>query len=587
MAEILEWTWREAGKKYLSRLEPPYPEMCDACIAFVGGDHWRNIETEGVPTPVINMTNRALQFNVAYLTSNNVRVQLGKTPYVQMPPDQNGLTPIDICQAEIDRLFEEWNMTSLLRDALTKAGMLGDSYAHLWFEADEKPFGGTVEGINGTLCLEILPGNAVMFGNANCSDIERQPWVILQGRDSVSNLRAEAERMRTGADGDITSDKDYAGVAGDASQIEIEIEGDEWGKAAYAIVYKYDKAAKKVTMTKCTKDAYIFKDVVTAFTTYPISRLAWEDQEGQFHGRGIVQTVIPNNISINRMLAMVIYHQMLTAFSKTVYDADLITEGWSNEIGQAIPVHGNSQGRSLDSVAKSISPGEMSAQIITALKLLMEWTKESIGMSDSAMGSVNPEQASGAAIVASAKQATIPLENVRTHMHAWLERIGRIVLDGMAGYYGVRPVAVGEGEEQQIVRYDFTALRGIWMLVKSDVGASSYYSEEVQQRNIDNLLAANRIEFIDWLERVDDVYLRDKQGLIQKIKAGFTEIDAQKGGQKAIAAPVQQGVSPDEYEIMAQFVDGLSPELQKRLDDLMKRSPQEYENTVKQMMQGA
>lgn len=597
MAKILEWGWREAGHQYLGRLEPPYPETCDACIAFVGGDQWRNIDTNGIPTPVINITKRALMFFVAALTSNNVKVQLGALPFVKLPPIQEGITPVEICQAEVDRLFEEWNVAAQLRDALAKAGTLGDSYVHIWFDADEAPFGGTVEGLQGVLRFEVLPGNAVLFGNANCKDIERQPWVILEGRDMVAKLRAEAKEYRQ-ADADIRPDRDFEGVSGDMSEVEIEIEGDAWGKAAYAVVYKVDQDTKVVTMTKCTSTAYIFKDRPVAFSTIPVARLAWEEQEGQFHGRGIVQTIIPNQIAINRMMAMVIFHLMLTAFPKTVYDADLI-DSWSNEIGEAIPVHNNGAGRSLDSVAKSLEPGNMSTQIIEAMNLLMAWTKEAIGMTDAALGAVNPEQASGAAIVASAKQAVVPLENVRTQMHSFLERIGRIILDGMAGYYGVRPVAIGEGDQQKVIRYDFSQLRGIWMLVKSDVGAAAFWSEIAQQSTMDSLLKGNYIDLIQFLERTDDVYVPRRRELIEELKRDMEQkklVSPQQvppmgapPGQPPPSAPIQQE-QPDqtaEFEQMAQFVDSLPAEIQGKLEQLMQSDPDQYEQIVREMMQGA
>jgi CDP-glycerol glycerophosphotransferase (TagB/SpsB family) len=53
---------------------------------------------------------------------------------------------------------------------------------------------------------------------------------------------------------------------------------------------------------------------------------------------------------------------------------------------------------------------------------------------------------------------------------------------------------------------------------RADVGESSYWSEIASLQTLDSLLDREKIEFIDYLERVPDEYIPQKEELISKIK---------------------------------------------------------------------
>ena len=44
--------------------------------------------------------------------------------------------------------------------------------------------------------MELVDGLNVMFGNPNDRCVESQPYILIVGRDTVENLREEAERNR-------------------------------------------------------------------------------------------------------------------------------------------------------------------------------------------------------------------------------------------------------------------------------------------------------------------------------------------------------------------------------------------------------
>src|SRR5699024_9675113 len=146
-------------------------------------------------------------------------------------------------------------------------------------------------------------------------------------------------------------------MAGEAGQLDLH--GD---KALYVYLYTRDEAGK-IRVTKATKTAVIYENVETGLSRYPIAWGNWEKQKNQYHGRALVTGIIPNQIFINTMFAMVMRHLQLMGFPKTVYNADLVGQ-WSNEIGQTIAVRGLQPGQPISQVAYNLQPADMSAQIL-------------------------------------------------------------------------------------------------------------------------------------------------------------------------------------------------------------------------------
>lgn len=114
-----------------------------------------------------------------------------------------------------------------------------------------------------------------------------------------------------------------------------------------------------------------------------------------------------------------------------------------------------------------------------------------------------------------------------------MEDAARIWIDMMAAYYGTRMVEVSmdmdkPGEQPLgmelptqvfLEPFDFSRLKEIQLSIKQDVGASSYWSEMANVQTLENLLMNDRIDTVDFLERLPSGYLVRKQELIEKLKA--------------------------------------------------------------------
>jgi hypothetical protein len=540
-----DWELYEAGVRYNNRLEPNYYDTVTANQEFFSGNQWRNLQVEKLPQPVFNIIKRIITFQVASLTSSKTKLHFEPLTHSEMPEGE--LDPADIANAQVQNLLEKFKMDFKIKDALFDAAITGDACGHFYFDMSKKPFGKAFSDIKGEICMELVDGPNVHFGNANNSNVEGQPYIIISGRDMVANLKEEAKRHAKykGDPEGINSDLNYEEQTADAGKIEVEeidIEGDSSGKALYIIVYRKGKNGT-ITASKSVENAYIYKDVDTGLSRYPIAWLNWEKQKNQYHGRAMCTGMLPNQIFINRMFAMVMYHLMMTAFPKGVYNADMIAE-WTNEIGTAIPVYGMGAEQNIKNIAGYLEPSNMSTQITQAIELAMEYTKETLGVSDAALGQIDPKNTS--AIIAVQKSSAIPLENPKANLYEWIEDIGHILFDMMGTYYGNRPVIMDIEGQKQRVDFDFSQFNDQWFNISADVGESSYWSEIAAMQTMDNLLTQQRIEFIDYLERIPDELIPRKAELISKIKEQMQM--AEEMAQASDPAALIAQLSPEEQE---------------------------------------
>lgn len=599
----------------------------------------------GLPKPTFNTLKRVASLFIASLTSSGTTIRLEPLAYYDggatADPDRDAAA---YANAEVNSLLEKFKFDYRIRDALFDGAVTGDFCAHFYFDPDSLPYGGAYGAYKGEIQMELVDGINVLFGNPNSRDVQSQPYILLVGRDTVEHLRWEAERARKNkkfykpgkdsrkdAQPTIQSDVEYDHMPGVGGRTELF--GDDTGRALYIYLYTkveheedvidpetgevvmedetdeaglpryerdengdllYDELGapitkrravrKKVTtvhVTKATRSTVIYEDVDTGLSYYPIAWGNWEKQKNQYHGRALVTGLLPNQIFINSMFATAMRHMQLAAFQKTVYNADLI-HSWSNEVGQAIAVHGLQPGQAIGTVAQVLPVAEMSSQIFALIDKAMQYTKECLGATDTQMGNVKPDNTS--ALMVLQTNSEVPLENIRSNLYEWVEDIGMILLDMMGTYYGMRPVIVDEEFEEPVVgpggipridpntgtmmtqkfvhkvvhEFDFSVFKHLYLNLRVDVGATTYFSEIAMTQTLDNLRKDGTLDVLQYLERLPDKLIPKKQELLDELRgriASGAQANAAAGaavpqpgspissvpGQKDTANPAQGG----------------------------------------------
>ena len=555
------WKYYEYGRLYNNNLTPNQYTMVNTNNEFFIGNQWihmpDNEAMRRLAKPTFNIIKRVTSLFVASLTSSNTTISFEPLSY------QNDGEAASFATAEVRNLHEKFKMDYRIRDALFDGAITGDYAAHFFWNPEARPYGGAFGEYKGEIVMELIDGINVMFGNPNCRDVEKQPYVLIVGRDTVENLKREYDywkplKQKEGPDKDIIRpDAETYNFTGIGGKTEIHGDDDKTGKALF--VYLYTKVWKDeqyinpktglveirkvqtVHVTKATRHCNIFEDVDTGLSRYPLAWGNWQKQRNQYHGRALVTEIIPNQIFINQMMAMVFRHLQTQAFPTKIYNADLISN-ISNEVGTAIGVRNLQPGQQIGEVISTIPAANMSAQIIQAIDLCMAYTKECLGATDAQMGSVRPDNTSALMVLQNASE--VPLENTRAGLHEWVEDIGAILLDMMGTYYGKRPIVREKTVEEPVLgadgkqlidpmtgkpastkvarrvveEFDFSVFKHLWLNISVDVGATTYYSEIAMVQTLDNLRRDGTLNIIEYLERMPDKLITRKQELIESLK---------------------------------------------------------------------
>ena len=103
-----------------------------------------------------------------------------------------------------------------------------------------------------------------------------------------------------------------------------------------------------------------------------------------------------------------------------------------------------------------------------------------------------------------------------------------MIIDMMHAFYGRREVVIddkvqnenGEIETRRVQQsYDFSALPVDALDLNIQIGAASYWAQTLQVTTLDNLMNAKIIpDAIEYLDRVPDGMVKDKNGLMDAVK---------------------------------------------------------------------
>jgi hypothetical protein len=223
----------------------------------------------------------------------------------------------------------------------------------------------------------------------------------------------------------------------------------------------------------------------------------------------MITGLIPNQIFINKAWAMSILSLMTSAYPKVIYDKTRIPK-WDNRVGAAIGVNGGD----MNAAARIMDPAQISPQIAQFIELAVDQTNRNLGATSTALGDTKPDNTS--AIIAMQKAAATPSEITKQNLRNAIEELARIYIEFMTVYYGKRLAYVLDNF--QVI--DCSKFRDVPFTMKIDVGASSYYSEIASIQTLDNLLQQGRITTEQYLERIPDGYIPDRQGLLNSLKLG-------------------------------------------------------------------
>ena len=303
------------------------------------------------------------------------------------------------------------------------------------------------------------------------------------------------------------------------------------GESLVTVLLRFWKEDGVVWFSESAKNVFIRKPVKTGAKLYHIAWMPWEKRRGNYHGDAVVTPYIQNQIYVNKMWALAMVYSSKMAWPQRFYDATKIRGNLSNKVGQAIGVAGDPK----SAVYFDAPAGNMSAQVLELVERTIRYTKESLGVSDAALGNIKPENTS--AIIAASEQSAAPLIFQKLGNHQLWEDLVHIFLDIIGEMYGKREVfcertlpggeKVFEKKEFDFSKIDYDAFN-----IKINIGSASYWSQLMQVQTMDSFFKNGIIDdAIVYLEHIPEGYVSGKNELINSLRERKMNAGAEEKGE--------------------------------------------------------
>ena len=393
---------------------------------------------------------------------------------------------------------------------------------------------------------EVIKKNDIYYGNENDDDIQSQPYILIRKRLPVVNAidLALAEGMSRDKMQFIIPDNDTFEEAGEAAKIEVD--------DMVTLVYKLYKKNGTVHFSVATRWVEIVPDADTGLTRYPVAHMVWEEKEGSARGEGEVRYLIPNQIEVNRTEIRRILTVKFQAYPTKVVDTSKVSNPQAlNTVGGIIRTNGQPV-EDVHKIIGTIPPAQMSPDVVKLQEDLINMTRELAGAGDTATGQVDPESASGRAILAVQQASQAPMTEQKESYKKFIEDLARIWLDYLIVHSadGVNLEEVitdpASGEEYiELVNVPQVVLQQLQASVKIDITPKSVYDKFAQEQTLENMLvnglfSAQRLsEFEAYVEALDDDSVAPKKKL-QEIAKRMREEQMRIAQIQAEAQAMQQ-----------------------------------------------
>ena len=503
----------------------------DLNYRMYNGDQWYGLKIQGVEKVQYNFIKPIVRYKTGIVMTNLYAIIFSSQNFENKAFRKNGEKICELLNKKAARIWERDYMDMKLRFAVKDAAINDEGVIYV-----------TVDGETGLPVNEIINKTDIFYGNENDSDIQSQPYILIKQRKPVVEVQrmAEANGVIRGEIMHIMGDNDNIEEAGEAAKYEKD--------NMCTVVTKLYKENGTVRFAQSTRYVDIKKDTDSGLTYYPVAHVIWEEKKGSARGEGEVRHLIPNQLETNKTAMRRALTVKNTAYPQKIANMEKISNPNAlNEVGGVIKVRG---GATVDDVAKifaHVNPAQMSADVEKLQTELIQSTRELAGAGEIVTGDVNPENASGRAILAVQQAAMQPLTEHLLYVKGFVEDLARIWLDIIITYNDsimleeeqTDPVT---GEEIiQLVEVQKATLQALQAAVRVDITPKGAFDKYAQEQSMENLLtnglfSPQRIpELKLYVKTLDDDSVMPKQ----KLEAAIEDYEKEQRRIAALNAQAQ------------------------------------------------
>ena len=505
------WTLYEKGRNY-HRLTGIYTDT-DRNYRMYNGNQWEGAKLGDVEPVQKNFIKPIVKYKVSVIHDNLYAINYSSQNFTNKEFAKVSEKYCDMLNRYAHRVWEQDKMDFKGRKVTKDAAINDEGIMYIDFDKEK------MLPVN-----EIVKKSEIYYGNENDDDIQSQPYILMRKRMPVANAVEFA--LANGLSEDkldlIIGDNDTFEESGEAAKEEID--------DMVTLVYKMYKKDDTVYYSVATRWVTIVEDVDIGISLYPIAHFNWEEKEGSARGEGEVRYLIPNQIEVNRTEVRRVLTVKYQAYPQKVVDTSRVTNPQAlNTVGGIIKTNG----QPVDDVHKivaTIPPAQMSSDVVKLQEDLINITRDLAGAGDTATGQVNPESASGRAILAVQQASQAPMTEQKETYKNFIEDIARIWLEYLIAYSedGVDledEVTDENGNETiNVVSVPQSVLKELQATVNIDITPKSVYDKFAQEQTIENLLIngwfapqnVNQLEA--YAKTLDDDSVAPKQKILEIVE---------------------------------------------------------------------
>lgn len=496
------WSQYRSGVDYLTSRQ--YFEKSDRAFRFYNGNQWYGVEAGDEYLPVYNIVKPVVKYKTSVVCANAMEIVYSPTNFYDEEHEKY-LATCKVLNCMAKNTWELLKLTRRIWDDVKDAAIGGNSYR--FFMWDSK---------NNRIETETVNQTNIIFSDEQQQDIQKQAYIIIAQRDTVSKVKQLAKDVYK-----CSKETLEAIVGDDATEYELgdyaknEVDRND-ENAKCTLLIKMSKCPEGINIQRATKHIVIQeKTLIPGAKLYPIAALTWDAVKGFSRGAGEVTALVPNQIEINKNLYRTLLANRLGSFPRIMYNEAVISNPYElDQIGAPISINASTVGDIKNHIGY-LEPSHISSDAHVLTSNLISTTRELAGAGDIATGQIDPEKASGQAILAVQKSSEQPVSDAIEAYKQYIEDIALIWYDLWSVYSrnGLEVPYENEGILRKIT-VPYTELENMSISVKIDVSPSSPYDKYAQERSLENMMTAGHIEFEEYVEALPDDAVMPKAKLV-------------------------------------------------------------------------
>lgn len=500
------WQLYEKGVNF-NRIMKLYSDT-DRNYRMYNGNQWAGLKIKGIEPIQYNIIKPIVKYKVGTINSNLYAINFSAENFENKQFRDAAKKVCELLNKKSAKVWEHDQMDYKLR-LVSKDSAINDE-GIIYVTYDDK----LQSPVN-----EIINKTDILYGNEMDQEIQKQPYIIIKQRKPISEVRELARTMGVKEEllEYIVGDMNTSEEAGEHAKYEI--------NEMCTLLTKMYKKNGTVHFEKACQYVVLQENKDSGLTLYPVEHMVWEEKKGYARGEGEVRYLIPNQLEINKTaMRRAITIKQMAYPQKVANRSKIANPGAINEVGSTIWTNEGT----VDDVSKILAytkPAQMSTDAERQQSEMIKNSRELAGAGDIATGDVNPETASGKAILAVKQASQQPLTEQLVNLKRLLEGLARIYLDMWKTYAQdglnieeeIADPQTGELTEQ-LYQVPYSVLQELQATVKVDITPKSAFDRYAQELSLENLLKNGSISLEEYVEALDDDSVMPKAKLEEIIK---------------------------------------------------------------------